>query len=141
MPPLRILLADDAEDNRILIEAYLRDRGCHLDLASSGTEAVGQFKAGQFDVILMDLHMPEINGYEAIRQIRSWERDHGLPRTPIIALTAAMPEDSLQESLEAGCDSHLSKPVKRSTLFSTLREVIAGGARSGLIVALIKTIY
>jgi CheY-like chemotaxis protein len=78
----------------------------------------------------MDLHMPEINGYEAIRQIRSWERDHGLPRTPIIALTAAVPEDSLQESLEAGCDSHLSKPVRRSTLLNTLREVITAARGS-----------
>jgi two-component system sensor histidine kinase/response regulator len=127
---LRILLADDAEDNRVLIEAFLRHSGCHLDLASSGAEAVKHFMARRYDVILMDLHMPEMNGYEAIRQIRAWERTKKLVRTPIIALTAAVLEDSVRESLEAGCDSHVSKPVKRSTLFNALREATSAGRQT-----------
>jgi len=123
LPPMRILVADDAEDNRILIDAYLRKSACQLDLVSSGSEAVDRFKHRHYDAVLMDLHMPETDGYEAIRQIRAWEKAHDLARTPIIALTAAVLEDAVRQSLEAGCDSHLSKPVKRSTLFGVLIEV------------------
>jgi two-component system, sensor histidine kinase and response regulator len=123
LPPMRLLVVDDAEDNRILIEAYLRQSGCQLDLIGNGTEAIQHFRAQRYDAVLMDLHMPEMDGYEAIRQMRGWEQAQGLGRTPIIALTAAVLEDAVRESLEAGCDSHLSKPVKRSTLFNALREV------------------
>lgn len=131
LPPMRILVADDAEDNRILIEAYLRKSPCQLDLAGSGHEAIEHFKKRRYDLVLMDLHMPQTDGYEAIRQIRSWERAQGLRRTPIIALTAAVLEDAVRQSLEAGCDSHLSKPVKRSTLFSVLREAATPPKRAG----------
>jgi CheY-like chemotaxis protein/anti-sigma regulatory factor (Ser/Thr protein kinase) len=123
LPTMRILVADDAEDNRILIEAYLGQSGCQLDFASSGAEAIQLFKEQRYHAVLMDLHMPRTDGYEAIRQMRAWEQAHGLTRTPIIALTAAVLEDAVRQSLEAGCDSHLSKPVKRSTLFNTLREL------------------
>jgi CheY-like chemotaxis protein len=131
LPPMRILVADDAEDNRILIEAYLRKSPCQLDLAGSGSEAIEHFKQRHYDVVLMDLHMPEIDGYEAIRQMRAWEQAQGLRRTPIIALTAAVLEDAVRQSLEAGCDNHLSKPVKRSTLLSILQEAAAPPKRAG----------
>jgi two-component system sensor histidine kinase/response regulator len=131
LPPMRILVADDAEDNRILIEAYLRKSVCQLDLVGSGSEAIEHFKQRRYDVVLMDLHMPETDGYEAIRQMRAWEQAQGLRRTPIIALTAAVLEDAVRQSLEAGCDNHLSKPVKRSTLFSILQEAAAPPKRAG----------
>jgi CheY-like chemotaxis protein len=111
----------------VLIDAYLRHSGCHLDLAGSGGEAVRLVMARPYDVILMDLHMPEMDGYEAIRQIRAWEQTEERKRTPIIALTASVLEASMRESLEAGCDSHVSKPIKRSALFSALREVVFPG--------------
>jgi two-component system, sensor histidine kinase and response regulator len=131
LPPMRILIADDAEDNRILIEAYLRKSACQLDMAGSGSEAIEHFKQRHYDVVLMDLHMPETDGYEAIRQMRAWEHEQGLRRTPIIALTAAVLEDAVRQSLEAGCDNHLSKPVKRSTLFSILQEAAAPLKQAG----------
>jgi two-component system sensor histidine kinase/response regulator len=131
LTPMRLLVVDDAEDNRILIDAYLRQSGCQLDLVGNGTEAIQHFRAQHYDAVLMDLHMPEMDGYEAIRQMRALEQSQGLPRTPIIALTAAVLEDAVLESLEAGCDSHLSKPVKRSTLFNALREVAVQAKQAG----------
>jgi CheY-like chemotaxis protein len=100
-------------------------------LVGNGTEAIQHFRAHHFDAVLMDLHMPEMDGYEAIRQMRALEQAQGRPRTPIIALTAAVLEDAVRESLEAGCDSHLSKPVKRSTLFNALREVAVQAKQAG----------
>jgi len=132
LPAMRILVADDAEDNRMLIQAYLRESGCQLDLAGSGAEAMAYYKQHRYDVVLMDLHMPGTDGYEAIRQMRAWEQARGLERTPIIALTAAVLEDAVRQSLDAGCDTHLSKPVKRSTLFSILREAAAPSRQAGL---------
>ena len=123
--PLRILIADDAEDNRVLIEAYLRYSGCQLDQVDNGADAVKKILAHHYDVVLMDLHMPVMDGYTAIRRLREWEQAHRSPRTPVIALTAAVLEDAVRESLEAGCDRHLSKPVKRAMLFAALRDVTA----------------
>jgi CheY-like chemotaxis protein len=123
--PLRILAADDEASGRILIEAYLNASGCQLDQAENGIDAVKQFVAHPYDVVLMDLRMPEMDGYAVVRRMREWEQAHGLPRTPIIALTAAVLDDAVRESLAAGCDRHLSKPVKRTALFAALREVTA----------------
>lgn len=107
-----ILLAEDSLDNQLLFEAYLQGTGHHLDLADNGYEAVEKMMQGRYDLVLMDIQMPEMDGYSATRAIRAWEERMGRPRTPILALTAhAFPED-LRKSREAGCDSHLVKPIK-----------------------------
>jgi len=123
--PLRILLADDAEDNRALVEAYLCESGCRLDQAENGVDAVKQFVTNHYDLILMDLHMPVMDGYTAVSRMRAWEQAHGSRRTPVIALTAAVLEDAVRKGREAGCDGHLSKPMKRAALFTAIREITA----------------
>jgi two-component system, sensor histidine kinase and response regulator len=123
--PLRVLVADDSADNRILIEAFLKKAGWQIDQAENGEEAVRKFIIGRYDVVLMDIQMPVLDGYEAVRRIRDWERAAGAPRTPVIALTASVLNEAINKSIEAGCDTHVSKPVRRPALLATVRDVIA----------------
>lgn len=118
--PLRILIADDSPDNRLIIRIYLKETLHVLTFAEDGQSAIEKFEKGRFDLILMDMRMPVIDGLAATREIRRLERERGLPRTQIIAVTAnARPED-LEASRQAGCDAHLSKPISRSQLLEAL---------------------
>lgn len=122
--PFRILLADDSRDNRLLIEAFLRRTPYRIETAENGKVAVRKFLEKKFDIVLMDIQMPEMDGYEATRAIREWERKHNRPRTPIIALTASVLDEAVHKSLEAGCNTHMSKPVRRQALLQTIREIM-----------------
>ena len=126
--PLRVLVADDSEDNRLLIDAFLKKSGCSLDHADNGEVAVRKFTEGQYDVVLMDIQMPVLDGYRAVRQIREWERAQGGRHTPVIALTASVLDEAVDKSFQAGCDTHVSKPVRRNTLMTAIREVVATNA-------------
>jgi CheY-like chemotaxis protein len=120
--PLRILLAEDAPDNRFLIQAYLKKLPYRLELAEDGRAAIEKFKALRPDLVLMDMQMPEVDGLTATRAIRRWEISNRLPPTPIIALTASALEDDVKRSLDAGCDRHISKPVKKAVLLDAIGE-------------------
>jgi two-component system, sensor histidine kinase and response regulator len=117
----RILLAEDSPDNQLLIRSYLKQAPYRLDIADNGAIALELFKNGYYDLILMDVQMPVMDGYEATRAIRAWEREHDLPPTQVIALTAlALKEDEVK-TLEAGCNAHLTKPIKKHTLLEVLQ--------------------
>jgi CheY-like chemotaxis protein len=118
----RILLVEDNEDNRMLIKAYLRQQPYEIVEAENGAQAVASFQAEKFDIVLMDVQMPVMDGYAATRAIRDWEQTHGRSRTAIIALTANAVKEDMDRSLAAGCDDHLTKPIKKQTLLSALRE-------------------
>jgi len=119
---LRILLAEDSADNILLIQAYLRHSGHVADLAGNGEVAVQKFIAGTYDVVLMDVQMPVMDGYSATRRIREWERANGAGPVPILALTAhALPEE-VRKSLDAGCTAHLTKPIRKDTLLRAIEE-------------------
>jgi PAS domain S-box-containing protein len=120
--PCRILLADDSIDNRLLIRAYLGKTGYGLDEAENGQVAVEKLLNGRYDLVLMDIQMPVMDGFTAVRRIRQWERENGARRTPIIALTASTFDETVRKAVEAGCDSHLGKPLKRATLLRVIRE-------------------
>nr|UXE46194.1 sensor histidine kinase RcsC [uncultured bacterium] len=128
--PLKILLTDDSLDNRNLIQAYLKSSPCQIDQAENGKLAVEKFIAGKYDLILMDMQMPVLDGYEAVRAIREWERAHGRPATPIAALTASALEEDVQRTIEAGCTSHLSKPIKKARLLMAIRDLTNAPAHS-----------
>ncbi len=117
----RILLVEDNEDNRMLIKAYLRQEPYEIVEAENGAQAVERFQTETFDVVLMDVQMPVMDGYAATRAIRAWERVAGRPRTPVIALTANAIKEDMDRSLDAGCDDHLTKPIKKQTLLGALR--------------------
>jgi signal transduction histidine kinase/CheY-like chemotaxis protein len=117
----RILLAEDSPDNQLLIRSYLKQTPYRLDIADNGAIALELFKNGYYDLILMDVQMPVMDGYEATKAIRAWEREHDLPPTQVIALTAlALKEDGVK-ILEAGCNAHLTKPIKKHTLLEVLQ--------------------
>ncbi len=118
---LRVLLVEDSLDNQLLIRAYLKQTDHSLEVAEHGAIAVEKVKATYYDVILMDMHMPVMDGYSATKAIRSWEHEHDLPATPIIALTALALKEESARIFEAGCNTHLTKPVKKSTLLEILR--------------------
>ena len=124
---LNILLVDDSDDNRLLIMAYLKQYPYAIDTAGNGLEAVERFKAGKYDIVLMDMQMPVMDGYTATKEIRSWERRSGFERTPIVALTAYALREEIEKSIDAGCDAHLTKPVKKATLIETIHAYAGRG--------------
>jgi len=122
-PAARLLLADDSADNRLLISSYLRRMSYQIDEARDGDEAFRKATAAHYDLILMDLQMPVVDGLAATQMIRAWELANGAPRTPIIVLTASVLEDDVRRTFAAGADAHLSKPVTRAMLLQTISEL------------------
>ncbi len=120
--PLRILVVDDSEENRFLIGEYLKDFGCRLEFAENGHIAVEKICLNAYDLVLMDLRMPVMDGYEATRRIRGWEEEQGRTITPIIALTASVLETELQMAIDAGCTAALRKPIRLLTLLEAVRK-------------------
>jgi len=118
--PMRILLADDAPDNRFLVKAFLRDIDCELEMAENGADAVSLFGNGNWDLILMDMQMPVMDGYEATSRIRDIERSNALSGVRIVALTAHTGAEEVARCLDAGCDSHLAKPVRKDVLLELI---------------------
>lgn len=122
--PLSILLADDSTDNRLLITAYLKKSRYVLDEVENGQLALDRFMARSYDVVLMDIQMPVLDGYGAVSRIRQFEKANDRRRTPIIALTASALETDVQRAHQAGCDIHVSKPVKKSTLLKAIANAV-----------------
>jgi PAS domain S-box-containing protein len=119
---LRILVVDDSEENRFLISEYLKDFGCQLEFAENGQIAVEKICLNAYDLVLMDLRMPVMTGYEAAQRIRGWEEEQGRALTPIIAMTASVLEAEVQEAIHAGCTASLRKPIRMRTLLEAVRK-------------------
>ena len=117
--PLRILLAEDNPVNQKVAVRLLEKQGHSVVLVSTGTEALESFADEDFDLILMDIQMPGMNGYDATRAIRVRERNNGR-HIPIIALTAHAMQGDREICLDAGMDDYLSKPIQTSHLIETL---------------------
>jgi CheY-like chemotaxis protein len=127
---LRILVAEDSEDNRFLLQAYLAEQPYELTFAYNGQEAVEAFQPGRFDMILMDIQMPIMDGLTATSTIRELEREQSLPPIAILALTANALIEDAQRSLEAGCTAHLAKPISQEKLIGAI-ENFRYGSGSG----------
>jgi len=113
---LSILIVDDNEANRTVLTAYFRRTEHAIETSVDGNEALSKIKSGRYDIILMDMQMPVMDGYTATSFIRKWESETGRAPLPIIALTAnALKEDQVK-SLAAGCTAHLTKPIKKDKL-------------------------
>jgi len=122
---VRVLIAEDNSVNRLVAGEYLEELGCETRIASNGREAVEAYAQDQFDIILMDCQMPEVDGFEATRRIRAIERDTGRKPTPIIAVTAhAMPDDHAR-CLDAGMDEVMTKPFTLLQLGDMLGRCLA----------------
>src|SRR5688500_478381 len=109
--PTRILLAEDGEDNQVLISTFLKQAGWEVAVAANGVEAVRLASWQSFDLVLMDVQMPEMDGYQATRELRR----AGFAK-PIVALTADTRPETRQKCMEAGCTEYLTKPVERKRL-------------------------
>jgi len=121
----RILIVDDMETNRFLMEVFLRRNGFEPELAAGGEEAVRLATTKEYDAILMDLQMPEVDGYTATQRIRAQQPAH--QRTPIIALTASIARGTREKCLAAGMNDHLTKPLDLSKFKGLLQRLIMDG--------------
>jgi PAS domain S-box-containing protein len=116
---LQILLVEDNTINQILAERLVRKKGHHIVVASNGREALAALETGRFDLILMDIQMPEMSGLEVATAIRLKEKTTG-EHIPIIATTASVMREDRESCFEAGMDAYISKPIEREVLFETI---------------------
>ncbi len=114
--PLRILLVDDSEDNRLLILSFLKKTPFVIDIADNGLAAVEKYKTATYDLVLMDIQMPVMDGYTATKEVRDWERSNNREPTPVLALTAYAFQEEIRKSYDAGFNGHLTKPIKKNDL-------------------------
>jgi len=126
LPPSRLLLVDDSEFNRMVIREVLADTACRVDEAVSGVEALEKFEPGNYDAVLTDIRMPEMDGITFVKAVRQRESEAGASPIPIIALTAAAFQDDRDAALAAGCTAYLAKPVPIPQLLRTLRDNLGG---------------
>lgn len=120
----KILLADDSEINRILIQGYLKNTGHIITEAENGKIALDKYKLSSFDLILMDMEMPVMDGYTAIEEIRKWEKETNHGHTPVIAVTGYSAASEKEKILAAGCDFYLTKPILKENLIVALEKCI-----------------
>jgi PAS domain S-box-containing protein len=117
---LRLLLAEDSAESQELMRYYFQGTPHHVDIVSDGAQAVALFKANRFDLVIIDLQMPGMDGFTAARMIRAWEATHQRSPVPILALTANALHDAQEQSLAAGCSGILTKPISRPQLLDAL---------------------
>jgi signal transduction histidine kinase/CheY-like chemotaxis protein/HPt (histidine-containing phosphotransfer) domain-containing protein len=127
---LRILLVDDSEDNRILMLSYLKRTQSAIEIAENGQEAIEHFRKRRYDVVLMDVEMPVMDGYEATREIRRIEKETGAAPTPVLALTAHAFADMAVKGFAAGFTDLLTKPIRQATLLAELANFAGGESKS-----------
>ena len=123
---LTILLVDDVEINRELAKVILTKQGHQVLLANDGQEALEQARKGGFDLILMDIQMPVMDGFEATNEIRAFELAHNLQPVPIVAMTAYALQGDKERCLAAGMDAYLSKPIKEDDLLAVIERMVPG---------------
>lgn len=118
--PVRVLAAEDNATNRMVLETLLAPLWIELTFAENGKRAVEAFSTEAFDLILMDIAMPEMDGIAAVRAIRALEADEGRDATPVVSLTANAMKHQVEQYREAGFDDHVSKPIRPDVLFEAI---------------------
>ena len=119
-PPLRLLVVEDSDDSFALVQEYLREEGHQVSRALNGVEAVDMTQSGSYDLILMDVNMPLMDGYTATRAIREWETLCRSRRTPIILLSAESAARQRRIGAAVGCSGYLSKPTTKRQVLQAL---------------------
>jgi two-component system, cell cycle response regulator DivK len=121
----KILLVEDNEMNRDMLSRRLTRRGFEVGIAVDGREGIEEAKSGGYDLVLMDMSLPEIDGWEATRQLRADPHTQDLP---IIALTAHAMAGDREKAMEAGCDDYDTKPIELARLLGKIEALLAAGA-------------
>jgi len=124
----KVLVADDNPVNQKIAEQMLRKRKLDVTLADDGRRAVEAYQSHAFDLVLMDVQMPEMNGFEAVAAIRALELAEGRRHTPIVAVTAHAMAGDREKCLQAGMDAYLAKPLRRQQLFELVDELLGADA-------------
>ena len=117
---LSILAADDHPTNLKVVQLILAQIGAEVTIAENGAEAVTAFKVNPYDLVLMDMQMPVLDGLSAVRQIRAWEADRNKTRTPVLMLTANAMADHRAASAAAGANGHVAKPITSEALIQAI---------------------
>ncbi len=130
--PPRILVVDDTPDNQNLARRILEIGGYSVDLASGGEESVAAVSGNDYDLILMDVQMPVMDGFEATRAIRDWESEKGKERMPIIALTAHAIQGYREKCLESDMDDYITKPIKKQALLDMVSKWLSARRVAGV---------
>ena len=123
--PVRVLVAEDTATGRDVIRKYLESANFDLSFVENGRDAVAAAQGTRFDIILMDVRMPEMDGLEAIRHIRSHEQSRGAERTPIVVVSANTSAEDVRDCIEAGADGHIAKPVARMDVLGAVSEFLS----------------
>lgn len=131
LPSLEILIVDDVKQNVDLIQLLMTSNGHKVEIAKNGREALEIFKSRSFDLVLMDIQMPEMDGLEATRQIRLYEKNTST-HIPIIALSASVFDEDKQSAKDAGMDGFISKPIDIQDLFFEIKKLLGGQSTQGL---------
>jgi signal transduction histidine kinase/CheY-like chemotaxis protein len=124
LPPAKILIVEDSDDNRLILQTYLSGEPVQAVFAVNGREGVRKFSQEKFDLIFMDLQMPEMDGFTAAREIRKHEAEHSSNEVPMIALSAYGHKEEIKKCLDAGCNRHLTKPIRKAVLFQVIKETL-----------------
>ena len=125
---MQVLLVEDNPVNRTLTRRLLEKLGCQVMTANDGEAAPSLYQTHQYDVIMMDCVMPRVDGFEATRRLRQWERDNHKPRIPVVALTASAMEEDEEKCRAAGMDSFVAKPVNLEMLRAVLDQYCQAAA-------------
>ena len=112
----------------MLVQLYLKRQPYQLEIVENGRDAFDRVTTGAFDLVLMDVQMPVMDGIAATQAIRAWERHHAVLPVPILALTANAMSGDVQQCLDAGCTAHVAKPVKKQVLLDAIERHARAGA-------------
>jgi CheY-like chemotaxis protein len=124
---VRVLVAEDDEPNQQVLRIMLQRRGYSVRIASNGREALAALDEESFDLLLLDVRMPEVDGWQVVRSLRRAERENpACGRLRVIALTAMAQESDRARCMQAGMDEYLSKPLRTADLYAALDRVLCG---------------
>ena len=126
--PLQVLLAEDHPTNQKVVTMILEPFGATVTVVDDGVKALAAFGAERFDLIIMDMQMPVMDGLTAIRRIRDLEQARDLVRTPIVVLSANAGDEHRASSAQVGADGHIAKPVTPQSLIAGILEAIQSSA-------------
>ena len=128
----KILVVDDVPANLVVMRRILNATGADIDEASSGDEALMKLIETSYDLILMDVQMPVMDGLTATRQIRQWEIQQDQAHVPIVALTAHAFQSDIESALQAGCNLHIGKPVRKQRLLDAMDKLLESPSARGV---------
>jgi CheY-like chemotaxis protein len=126
--PLRVLAAEDIPTNQLVLKTIMQSFGVDITIVDNGRLAVEAWLAEPFDLVLMDIQMPEMDGIAATRAIRAAEAEAGRAPTPIIAVSANAMAHQVKEYLAAGMDGHVAKPIELAKLHAAIETALAKAA-------------